>query len=187
MKMARLSAAKTGGHLNTFGDKGGPVASVAFGPQPTRAGGGWLLPARSGPASETVEQLPRWSPLTVCGLQWVWATIAHNNGGVLIWDPQKPASSGTRDSAALVVEPLSRFSYGSLLIVDWSGQSQVFETATGELRPGLKVQKTLVSAANWSPIAPVMPWQVPDWAQGIAQSRAAGPAPPLLGQCRPKS
>jgi hypothetical protein len=68
------------------------------------------------------------------------------------------------------VGALSWLNDGSLLIADWSGQSQVFDAATGELTPGLKVQKALVSAANWSPDCPlVMPWQVPESTQGTAR------------------
>ena len=90
-------------------------------------------------------------------------------GGVLIWDPQ----TGVKSDEVSLPQPVGALSWlndASLLIADWSGQSQVFEAATGGLSPGLKVQKTLVSAANWSPDCPlVTPWQVQELAQGTAR------------------
>jgi bla regulator protein blaR1 len=168
---------ETGGCLNTFGDKSGPVASVAFGTD-KQVAAGWAAGAVSiydlDLGTETrLNNLPavasvRWSPdgeRLAVGMGY----FQDSQGGVLVWDPR----SGVRPdefSLPLPVGALSWLSDESLLIADWSGQSQVFDAATGELTPGTKVQKTLVSAANWSPDCPlVMAWQLPDFGQGSAR------------------
>jgi len=168
---------ETGGCFNTFGDKSGAVTSVAFGPN-KQVAAGWAAGAVSiydlDLGSETrLGGLPavacvRWSPVgerLAVGL----GDYRDSAGGVLIWDPQ----TGVKSDEVSLPQPVGALSWlndASLLIADWSGQSQVFEAATGGLSPGLKVQKTLVSAANWSPDCPlVTPWQVQELAQGTAR------------------
>lgn len=168
---------ETGGCFNTFGDKSGAVTSVAFGPN-KQVAAGWAAGAVSiydlDLGTETrLSGLPavacvRWSPegsRLAVGL----GDYRDSQGGVLIWDPN---SSDRPDEVSLPrpVGALSWLNDASLLVADWSGQTQVFDAATSELTPSLKIQKALVSAANWSPDCPlVTSWQILDLAQGSAR------------------
>jgi bla regulator protein BlaR1 len=168
---------ETGGLFNTFGDKSGPVTSVAFGPN-KQVAAGWAVGAVSiydldlG-TENRLNSLPavacvRWSPdgqRLAVGLGY----YQDSQGSVLIWDP----SSSDQPEEFMLPQPVGALSWlsdSSLVIADWSGQALKFDAATGELTPGVTVEKTLVSAANWSPDCPlVTSWQRLDLAQGTAR------------------
>jgi hypothetical protein len=166
-----------GGLLNTFGDKSGTIASIAFGPNNQVAAGNStgavsVFDLVSGDETRLSGLSPvacvRWSAdgeRLAVGLGY----FQDSQGAVLIWDPQ----SNRQPEEHLVPAPVGALTWigsSSLLIADWSGQCQRFDLASGVLTPSLKVQKTLVSAANWSPDCPLVPsWQAHELAQGAVR------------------
>jgi beta-lactamase regulating signal transducer with metallopeptidase domain len=168
---------ETGGHLNTYGDKNVPITSVAFGADNRVAAGSssgsvmvWDLVS----GEETrLSGLPyvaavRWSPdgsRLAVGL----GEYQEVEGAVLVWDPR----SQIEPEQHVLPQPVGALSWlteSSLLLANWSGQTQVFQTLTGETTPALKLDKTLVSAAAWSPDCPLLShWQAADFARGAVE------------------
>jgi WD40 repeat protein len=164
---------ETGGNLHDFGDKSGAITSVAFGRDNqvaagTSAGAVSVYDLVSG--AETRLNVPSY----VASVRWsadgsrLAVGLGHyqdGQGAVLIWDPRSTVQPDEY-SLARPVGALSWHDGSSLLVADWSGDCQVFEAATGELTPAGKVQKILVSAANWSPDCPLVTrWQAGELAR----------------------
>jgi beta-lactamase regulating signal transducer with metallopeptidase domain len=166
-----------GGWRSTFGDRSGAITSIAFGANNRVAAG-----SSSGAVTVydllTSEEIPlngsgpvacvRWSPdgeRLAVGL----GHYQDSQGALMIWDPRSNAVS-EEFSLPQPVGALSWLNGSSLLIADWSGQTQVFDIATGELTVAKKVQKTLVSAANWSPDCPLITrFQADELARGAVR------------------
>jgi beta-lactamase regulating signal transducer with metallopeptidase domain len=167
-----------GGWLNTFGDKGGEIRSVAFGPhQQVAAGNSTGVVSVFDLVSGVENRLDNLS--SVACVRWSadgerlavgLGDYRDSQGALVIWDPRSNTLSD-EFSLPRPVGALSWLDSSSLLIADWSGQTQVFDIATGELTLSKKVQKTLVSAANWSPDCPLV---TRFEAQELAQAQGAG-------------
>jgi beta-lactamase regulating signal transducer with metallopeptidase domain len=144
----------TGGQLNSYGDRSGPIESVAFGSDNRIAAGSadgsvTVIDLKSGEETR-LSGLPhvasvRWSPAgdrLAIGL----GSYQDSAGGIVVWDPQ---SSATPEEHALQL-PVAAIDWlgdSAILIADWSGQCQSFDVATGETTLAPKVQKMAVSAA----------------------------------------
>jgi hypothetical protein len=90
-------------------------------------------------------------------------------GGVMVWDG-KSAAKPEQLSLPQPVGALDWLDDASILIGRWDGQGQVFRPATGDVASPVRLDKTAVSAANWSPDCPLVPlWQ----AQELAALEAA--------------
>ncbi|HEX5104636.1 MAG TPA: M56 family metallopeptidase [Pirellulaceae bacterium] len=165
---------ETGGHLNTYGDKSAPVTSVAFGPDNRIAMGsanGTLAVWNLATSEETqLTGLPpvacvRWSPESgrlAVGL----GSYQSSEGTVLLWDPRTSAEPAEH-WLPQPVGALNWLNESSLLVANWSGQCQMLDAASGELSPSVKLDKTLVSAAAWSPDCPlVSAWHRQQLARG---------------------
>jgi WD40 repeat protein len=107
----------------------------------------------------------RWSPQSsrlAVGL----GSYQSSEGTVLLWDPRMSAEPDEH----WLPQPVGALSWldeSSLLVANWSGQCQKLDAVTGELSPAIRLDKTLVSAAAWSPDCPlVSSWQAQQLARG---------------------
>jgi beta-lactamase regulating signal transducer with metallopeptidase domain len=167
-----------GGLRERYQPSSGPIKSVAFGPDNKVAVGSidgsvtildWALGTETQLTGLTPVACVRWSPggdrLAIGLGNWT----EMEQGGVMVWD----GKSSVKPEQLSLPQPVGALDWldeGSILIGRWDGQGQVFQPATGEVASPVRLDKTAVSAANWSPDCPLVPqWQAQELALGAAR------------------
>jgi WD40 repeat protein len=167
-----------GGLRERYQPSSGAIRSVAFGPNNKVAVGSsdgsvTIIDAVWGEVRQLTGLSPvacvRWSP---AGHQLAigfgnWSEMER--GGLMIWD----GKSSIAPEPFPLPQPVGALAWlddASILIGRWDGQGQVFRSATGEIEPPVRLEKTAVSAAAWSPDCPlVLPIRAQQLLAGAAE------------------